>query len=41
MIERLYFGKQKRLSVLERALTVNIDSFVPMGKYGSSIAWAI
>jgi hypothetical protein len=39
MIERLYFGQQKRLSVLGRVPTVNIGSFVPMGKYASSIAW--
>jgi PAS domain S-box-containing protein len=35
------FRKQKRLFVLVCALTVNIGSFVPMGKYGSYTAWAI
>jgi hypothetical protein len=39
MIERLYFGQQKRLFVLGRALTVNIGSFVPMGKCASYTAW--
>jgi hypothetical protein len=39
MIERLYFGQQERLFVLGRALTVNIGSFVKMGKYGWYTAW--